>query len=89
MSEVRTVAAQGLAKLLLAGRIMAPKLISRLLLLWYNPLTEDDIMLRHCLGTFFPVYAFASVYVSLLLDVFQGRRKDFFKRGGGGLNVTF
>ena len=59
-SEVRTVAAEGLAKLLLSGQVVSYKLLSRLLLLWYNPITEDDTHLRHCLGAFFPVYAFAS-----------------------------
>ena len=64
-SEVRTVAAEGLAKLLLSGHVVSHKLLSRLLLLWYNPITEDDTHLRHCLGAFFPVYAFASRSVCL------------------------
>lgn len=59
-ADVRTVAAEGLAKLLLSGRLVSPKVLSRLLLLWYNPLTEDDARLRHCLGAFFPMFAFAS-----------------------------
>ncbi|XP_041369483.1 condensin complex subunit 3-like isoform X2 [Gigantopelta aegis] len=58
-SELRTVAAEGLAKLLLSGRVVSSKLVSHLLLLWYNPVTEDDSHLRHCLGAFFPVFAFA------------------------------
>lgn len=59
--EVRCVVAEGLAKLMLCGRVVSAKLLSRLLLLWYNPITEDDALLRHCLGAFFPIYAFASV----------------------------
>ncbi|XP_078359066.1 condensin complex subunit 3-like [Oculina patagonica] len=59
-NDLRNVAAEGLAKLLLAGRVLSAKLFSRLLLLWYNPTTEDDVNLRHCLGVFFPVFAFAS-----------------------------
>ncbi len=59
-SEVRTVAAEGLAKLLLSGRVVSHKLLSRLLLLWYNPITEDDTHLRHCLGAFFTVFAFSN-----------------------------
>nr|XP_006813156.1 PREDICTED: condensin complex subunit 3-like [Saccoglossus kowalevskii] len=59
-SEIRTVAAEGLCKLLLSGRIVSSKLISRLVILWYNPITEDDTRLRHCLGSFLPLYAFAS-----------------------------
>ncbi|KAK3582660.1 hypothetical protein CHS0354_001712 [Potamilus streckersoni] len=57
--ELRTVAAEGLAKLLLSGRLVSAKILSHLILLWYNPLTEDDSYLRDCLGTFFPIYAFA------------------------------
>ena len=57
-SELRTTAAEGFAKLLLIDRLTSPKLLSRLILLWYNPLTDDDNRLRHCLGTFFSLYAF-------------------------------
>lgn len=57
-SEIRNVAAEGLAKLLLSGRVRSPTLLSRLLLLWYNPTTEDDVYLRHCLGAFLPAFAF-------------------------------
>ncbi|XP_062622300.1 condensin complex subunit 3-like [Saccostrea cucullata] len=58
-SELRTVAGEGLAKLLLSGRVVSSKILSHLILIWYNPTTEDDTHLRHCLGTFFPIYAFA------------------------------
>ncbi|XP_067893907.1 condensin complex subunit 3 [Heterodontus francisci] len=56
--ELRTVAAEGLAKLLFSGRLSSPKILTRLILLWYNPVTEEDTFLRHCLGIFFPLYAF-------------------------------
>uniref|UniRef100_A0A4W3HZX4 Non-SMC condensin I complex, subunit G n=1 Tax=Callorhinchus milii TaxID=7868 RepID=A0A4W3HZX4_CALMI len=56
-TDLRTVAAEGLAKMLFAGRLVSPKLLSRLILLWYNPVTEEDTRLRHCLGVFFPLYA--------------------------------
>lgn len=59
-NDLRNVTAEGLAKLLLSGRVLSAKLFLRLLLLWYNPTTEDDVNLRHCLGVFFPVFAFAS-----------------------------
>lgn len=62
-SEVRTVVAEGMSKLLLSGRVVSAKLLSRLLLLWYNPITEDDAHLRHCLGVFFPVFSFAAKLV--------------------------
>ncbi|XP_068227080.1 condensin complex subunit 3 [Palaemon carinicauda] len=55
--EVRTHAAEGLCKLLLASRITSSKLLSQLILVWYNPETEDDSLLRHMLGVFFPLYA--------------------------------
>ncbi|KAK1887061.1 Condensin complex subunit 3 [Dissostichus eleginoides] len=46
VSDLRTETAEGLAKM-----------FSRLVLLWYNPVTEDDTRLRHCLGVFFQLYA--------------------------------
>uniref|UniRef100_A0A7N8XT39 Non-SMC condensin I complex, subunit G n=1 Tax=Mastacembelus armatus TaxID=205130 RepID=A0A7N8XT39_9TELE len=54
---LRTAAAEGLAKLMYNGRISSTKMFSRLVLLWYNPVTEDDTRLRHCLGVFFQLYA--------------------------------
>ncbi|XP_033122987.1 condensin complex subunit 3-like isoform X2 [Anneissia japonica] len=59
-SELRTVAAEGFCKLMLSGRVISSKLISRLVLLWYNPTTEEDHHLRHCLGTFLPMFAFVA-----------------------------
>ncbi|XP_072352559.1 condensin complex subunit 3 isoform X6 [Scyliorhinus torazame] len=56
--DIRTVAAEGLAKLLFSGRLSSSKILTRLILLWYNPVTEEDTFLRHCLGVFFPLYAF-------------------------------
>merc|ERR1719187_3021663 len=55
--DLRTEVAEGLCKLLMIGSISSPKLLSRLLLMWYNPMTESDSKLRHILGTFFPLYA--------------------------------
>ncbi|XP_067845449.1 condensin complex subunit 3 [Heptranchias perlo] len=60
LTDLRTVAAEGLAKMLFSGRLSSPKLLTRLILLWYNPLTEEDTYLRHCLGVFFPLYAFTN-----------------------------
>lgn len=69
MSELRTETAEGLAKLMYTGRISSAKIFSRLVLLWYNPVTEDDTRLRHCLGVFFQLYARESRYlVSLAPD---------------------
>ncbi|CAG5940268.1 unnamed protein product [Menidia menidia] len=57
VSDLRTEAAEGLARLMYTGRISSAKMLSRLILLWYNPVTEDDTRLRHCLGVFFQLYA--------------------------------
>ncbi|XP_077136116.1 condensin complex subunit 3 [Ranitomeya variabilis] len=57
--EIRTETAEGLAKLMFSGRLVSSKLLSRLVLLWYNPVTEEDTKLRHCLGVFFPVFAYS------------------------------
>ncbi|KFP30936.1 Condensin complex subunit 3, partial [Colius striatus] len=58
--ELRTEAAEGIAKLMFSGRLTSAKLLSRLVLLWYNPVTEEDTRLRHCLGVFFPLFAYAN-----------------------------
>nr|XP_054109439.1 condensin complex subunit 3 isoform X2 [Callithrix jacchus] len=60
VSELRTGAAEGLAKLMFSGLLVSSRILSRLLLLWYNPVTEEDVRLRHCLGVFFPMFAYAS-----------------------------
>ncbi|XP_012662896.1 condensin complex subunit 3 [Otolemur garnettii] len=60
VSELRTGAAEGLAKLMFSGLLVSSRLLSRLILLWYNPVTEEDVRLRHCLGVFFPMFAYAS-----------------------------
>lgn len=62
---MRTAAVEGMAKLMLSGGVQSSALLSRLLLLWYNPLTEEDVRLRSCLGVFFPIYAFSSRYCLL------------------------
>ncbi|XP_066240790.1 condensin complex subunit 3 [Saccopteryx leptura] len=60
VSELRTGAAEGLAKLMFSGLLVSSRILSRLLLSWYNPVTEEDVRLRHCLGVFFPMFAYAS-----------------------------
>ncbi|XP_025095867.1 condensin complex subunit 3-like isoform X2 [Pomacea canaliculata] len=66
--ELRNVVSEGLAKLLMSGRVFSSTLLSHLLLLWYNPMTEDDAQLRHTLGTFFPVFAFTNSSNQQLLE---------------------
>ena len=51
--ELRTEVAEGLCKLLMIGSINSPKLLSRLLLIWYNPMTKSYTKLRHILVLIF------------------------------------
>ncbi|XP_055480064.1 condensin complex subunit 3 [Psammomys obesus] len=60
VSELRIAAAEGLAKLMFSGLLVSSRILSRLILLWYNPVSEEDVRLRHCLGVFFPTFAYAS-----------------------------
>ena len=55
--------AEGLAKLLLAGRVVSVPLLVRLLLLWYNPTLQEEDRLRSVLGHFFPAFASTDQYV--------------------------
>ncbi|MCJ8749069.1 hypothetical protein PDJAM_G00172130 [Pangasius djambal] len=54
--ELRTETVECVCKLLYCGRIVSVKLLTRLILLWYNPLTEEDQRLRHCIGVFLQLY---------------------------------
>ena len=53
--DLRTTAVEGACKLLLSNRINDPQLLSRLLILFYNPTTAEDVRLRQCLSVFFQV----------------------------------
>ncbi|EFN80114.1 Condensin complex subunit 3 [Harpegnathos saltator] len=55
--ELRTVAAEGLCKLLVNRRISSSSLVSRLIILYYNPANADDVYLRQCLCVFFDHFA--------------------------------
>lgn len=54
--DLRTTAAEGLCKLLLNQRINSSSLISRLIIMCYNPVNIDDIYLRQCLSAFFDCF---------------------------------
>ncbi|KAF4518179.1 hypothetical protein B566_EDAN007871 [Ephemera danica] len=53
---VRNQAAIGLCKLLLSGRLNSALLLSRLILLWFNPANASNKILMRVLGMFFSVY---------------------------------
>lgn len=46
-----------MCKLLLSRRILSEKLLAKLLVLWYNPVTQEETNLRSILGLFFPSFA--------------------------------
>lgn len=60
---LRGIAAEGLAKLLLSGRILSQKLLAKLLILWIDPSTQEEDRLRAVLGLFFPAFASSDRYL--------------------------
>ncbi|PXF48505.1 Condensin complex subunit 3 [Gracilariopsis chorda] len=68
-ASIRTAAAQGLSRLLFLRRIRpTPKLLSQLLIIYHNPITEEDELLRQCLSLFFPAFSSASSLNRVLLE---------------------
>ncbi|GFG28408.1 hypothetical protein Cfor_11336 [Coptotermes formosanus] len=67
-ADIRTAAAKGLIKLLVNDRIKSPNLVSHLLIMWYNPVTEGDVYLRQMLGAFFTTLAYESKYGQEMLE---------------------
>ncbi|KIK06440.1 hypothetical protein K443DRAFT_674418 [Laccaria amethystina LaAM-08-1] len=57
---VQVVLCTGFCKLLLAGIITDPNVLTCLALMYVSPTTVDNQELRQCLSYFFPVYAYAS-----------------------------
>ena len=54
---LRGTVGEGLAKLLLSGRVVSRRILAKLILLWYNPVTQDEDRLRGALGVFFQAFA--------------------------------
>lgn len=68
-SSMRSIAVKGLARLLFLRRIIpTATLLSRLLIVYHNPMTEDDDELRQCLSVFFPAFAASSPTNRLRLE---------------------
>lgn len=57
-SDMYTCAVEGFCKLFMTGHIISAKLFSKLLIMYYSPLTENDKKLRACLACFLPQFAF-------------------------------
>ncbi|CAH8590498.1 unnamed protein product [Dicrocoelium dendriticum] len=55
--DLRATSALGLAKLLIYDRFVSGLVLSKLVLLWFNPLTEDRPAIRRGLACFFTDYA--------------------------------
>ena len=47
---------------MISSRISDPQLLSRLLILFFNPTTAEDVRLRQCLSMFFQAFAFSSAH---------------------------
>ncbi|KAJ1523750.1 hypothetical protein ONE63_001583 [Megalurothrips usitatus] len=56
-TAMRNLAMEGLYKLLMACRISSSALLSRLILMWYSPVSEGDEALRQPLGAFLTMYS--------------------------------
>ncbi|CAK1541635.1 unnamed protein product [Leptosia nina] len=52
----RLIIVEGICRLLYLGHLESPAIISRLILLWFNPATVEEDMLRQIIGVFFQVF---------------------------------
>ncbi|KPJ21352.1 Condensin complex subunit 3 [Papilio machaon] len=52
----RLIIVEGFCRLIHLGHLESPSILSRLLLLWFNPATADEDMLRQIIGVFFQTY---------------------------------
>eukprot|EP01050_Picozoa_sp_SAG11_P019285 SAG11_NODE_3047_length_2733_cov_2.293850_1_plen_814_part_10 len=68
VEDLRTTATEGVSKLMLANRINDPKLLTRMLVLFYNPTTIEDAKLRQCLSVFFEAYSKSNPQNRLCLE---------------------
>jgi Nuclear condensing complex subunits, C-term domain len=67
--SLRAVAAEGLARLIFSRRVaLTPKLLTRLILVYFNPINEDCDPLRQSLSVFFPAFAFCGPQLGLSLE---------------------
>lgn len=56
--EIYATAVEGFCKLFMTGHIVSAKLLSKLIIMYYSPITENDVKLRSCLSTFLPQFSF-------------------------------
>ncbi|KAI8442196.1 hypothetical protein MSG28_005789 [Choristoneura fumiferana] len=55
-ASYRLIIVEGLCRLLHLGQIESSAILSRLMLLWFNPATVDEDMLRQTIGVFFQTF---------------------------------
>ncbi|XP_013167759.1 PREDICTED: condensin complex subunit 3 isoform X2 [Papilio xuthus] len=55
-ASFRLIIVEGFCRLIHLGHLESPSILSRLLLLWFNPATADEDMLRQIIGVFFQTY---------------------------------
>ncbi|XP_026754955.2 condensin complex subunit 3 [Galleria mellonella] len=55
-ANYRLIIVEGLCRLLHLGHLESPSILSRLLLLWFNPATVEEDMLRQTIGVFFQTF---------------------------------
>ena len=58
--EAQATACEGLAKLMLAGKVTNPTLLQTLILVYFSLESTDNQPLRQCLSYFLPVYCYSS-----------------------------
>jgi hypothetical protein len=69
--EVRTIAVEGFAKLLFTDALAdQAQVLSKLIVLYFNPATEEDYVLRQCLHVFFSVYTLNAPHQDVLEQCF-------------------
>jgi len=77
--DTRTATAEGFAKLLFADVVNDPKILSKLLVLFFNPATENDLRLRQCLSIFFVAFAASSKHKDLVEQACLPTVKSFLR----------
>ncbi|PBK90011.1 ARM repeat-containing protein [Armillaria gallica] len=75
-NAVQAILCIGICKLLLAGLIKDPKVLTTLVLTYISPSTSENPELRQCLSYFFPVYCYSSLenqarMQSIFIDAFN------------------
>ncbi|GAB6021892.1 hypothetical protein CHUAL_006058 [Chamberlinius hualienensis] len=77
-TEAHSLVCEGLCKMLMTKRLVSVRTLSRLFVMWYNPTTEENFLLRNILGVFFPTFASIKGNQTLLVEAFIPTLNIFF-----------